>query len=328
LSDYGVLDDDMSDSPPPNGGPNPYDGWDLEGLLSGERVWLPDGMRPVAATLDLLRSAPMRAELSDEGAARAAFREIMLADRSGSAPPGVAAGDARTLILPARAADPGPHVVTRPRHAHRRPPRRGRWRSRALVGAAGGAAAVVIVGGIALAGVFSAGHEHPGLLGRSSGATSAAPQTSHPGPNGVEGTASKEPTASPTPSHSAGQQSSSGANAAPGPSELCRQYLESFGHQGSRSDLAAEQGDLQQLSKLAGGPWHVLGYCMRLQPWAMTQNQSGSDPDGVGFPADSQGSSGAAGSQGQGGPGQQQGTAGSGANANGVGGSVNGQSQQ
>jgi hypothetical protein len=320
----------MSDSLPPNGGPDPFDGWDLEGLLSGERVWLPDGMRPVAGTLDSLRSAPLPAELSDEGAARAAFREIMLAGRGGSAPAGDAAGDARTLILPTRAADPGPHVVTRPRprHAHRRPPRRGRWRSRALIGGAGGAAAVVIVGGIALAGVFSAGNGHPGLLGRSSGATSAAPQTSRPGPNGVEGTASKEPTASPTPSHSAGRQSSSGGNAAPGPSELCRQYLESFARPGSRSDWAAERGDLQQLSNLAGGQWHVLGYCMRLQPWAMTPNQTGSDPDGVGFPADSQDSSGTASSQGQGGPAQQPGIAGNGANANSVGGSGNGLNQR
>ncbi len=318
----------MSDSLPPNGGPDPFDGWDLEGLLSGERVWLPDGMRPVAGTLDLLRSAPMRAELSDEGAARAAFREIMLGGRKGSAPPSVAAGDARTVMLPAPEADPGAHVVARPRprHAHRRPPRRGRWRSRALIGAAGGAAAVVIVGGIAFAGVFSPGNGPPGVLGSSSGATSAAPPTSRQGPNGVEGTASKEPTVSPTPSHSAGQQSSSGANAVPGPSELCRQYLESFGRQGSRSDRAEERSDLQQLSKLAGGPWHVLGYCMRLQPWAMTQSQSGSDPDGVGFPAGSQDASGTAGSQGQGGPGQQQGNAGNGANANG-GGSGNGQNQ-
>jgi hypothetical protein len=319
----------MSDSPPPNGGPDPFDGWDLEGLLSGEGVWLPDGMRPVAGTLDALRSAPLGAELSDEAAARAAFREIMLAGRGGSAPAGDAAGDARTLILPTRAADPGPHVVTRPRprHAHRRPPRRGRWRSTALIGAAGGAAAVVIVGGIALAGVFSAGNGHPGLLGRSSGATRAAPQTSRPGLNGVEGTASKEPTASPTPSHSAGQQSSSGANAAPGPSELCRQYLESFARPGSRSDQAAERGDLQQLSNLAGGQWHVLGYCMRLQPWAMTPNQTGSDPGGVGFPAGSQDSSGTASSQGQGGPAQQPGIAGNGASANSAGGSGYGQNQ-
>jgi hypothetical protein len=311
LSEYGVPDDDMSDSLPPNGGPGPFDGWDLEGMLSGENVRLPDGMRPVARTLASLRSAAMPAELSDEAAARAAFRESMLGGRSGSAPPRGAAGDARTLILPARAADPGPRVVPRPRprHAHRRPPRRGRWGTRVLVGAAGGAAAVAIVGGIALAGVFSGGNGHPGLLGRSSGATSAAPQATRPGLNGVEGTASKEPTASPTPSHSAGQQSSSGANAAPGPSELCRQYLESIGHQGSHSDRAAARDDLRRLSDLAGGPWHILGYCMQLQPWAMTPDHSGSDPGGLGFPANSQ-DSGAGGSQGQGVPGQQPGDAG------------------
>jgi hypothetical protein len=308
----------MSDSLPPNGGPDPFDGWDLEGLLSGENVRLPDGMRPVARTLDALRSAPMRAELSDEAAARAAFRAIMLPGASQPARPAGGADEARTLILPARAADPRPPAVPRPRprHAHRRPPRQGRWRSRALVGVAGAAAAVVIVGGVALAGVFSGGNGRPGLLGSSSGATSAAPQTGNPGSNGVEGTASKEPTASPAPSRSAGQQSSSGANAAPGPSELCRQFLESFAHPGSRSDWAAERGDLQQLSSLAGGAGHILGYCTQLQPWAMTQNQSGADPDGLGFPGDFAGSAGAGGSQGQGGPGQQQGNGGNGGGGN------------
>jgi hypothetical protein len=181
-----------------------------------------------------------------------------------------------------------------------------------LVGAAGGAAAVVIVGGIALAGVFSGGNGHPGVLGSSSGATSAAAQATHPGLNGVEGTASKEPTASPTPTHSAGQQTSSGANTSPGPSQLCRQYLESIGHQGSRSDRAAARDDLQRLSNLAGGKWHVLGYCMQLQPWAMTPDHSGSDPGGLGFPANSQDSAGGGGSQDQGGPGQQSGDEGNG----------------
>jgi hypothetical protein len=304
----------MSDSLPPNGGPGPFDGRDLEGLLSGENVRLPDGMRPVARTLASLRSAPMPAELSDEARARAAFREITLGGRTGSAPPG-AAGDAPTLILPARAAaDPGPHVVprSRPRHAHRRPPRRGRWGTRALVGAASGAAAVVIVGGIALAGVFSGGNGHPGVLGSSSGATSAAPRATSPGSNGVEGTASKAPTPTPTPSHAAGQQSSGGASASPGPTELCRQYLDSIGHQGSRSDPAAARDDLQRLSDLAGGQWHILGYCLQLQPWAMTPDRSAADPGGLGFPVGSQDAGGAGVSQDQGGPGQQPGNAGDG----------------
>jgi hypothetical protein len=312
----------MSDSLPPNGGLDPFDGPDLEGLLSGENVRLPDGMRPVARTLAALRTVPTRAELSGEEAARAAFREIMVPAWSESPPP-VAA---HTLILPTRAADPEPRPGLRPgprrRPAHRRPPRRGRWRSRAMVAAAGGAAAVVLVGGIVLAGVFSGGSGTPGLAGHSSSASSAAPRTSPAGSNGVMGTASKEATASPSPSHPAGQQSSSGGNA--GPSELCRQYLDLIAR-GPRADRATERDDLRQLSSLAGGAWHVFGYCVQLQPWSMTQNQPGSGADGVGFPANSQSSadsqdSGQGGSSGQGGAGQQQGSDGKGANSNSVGG--------
>jgi hypothetical protein len=294
LSEYGVPDDDMSDSLPPDGGPEPFDGWDLEGLLSGENVWLPSGMRPVAGALDSLRSAPMRAELSGEAAARAAFREIMLAGGRGSALPRGTADEARTLILPARSADTAPRGATRPRHAHRRPPRRGRWRSRALVGAAGAAAAVLIVGGIALAGAFPGGGGHPGPLAGSSSATSAAPQTSSAGSHGLDGSATNEPTAQPTTSHSADGQSSSGSGAAAGPSELCRQYFEFIARPESRSDLAAESGNFQQLSNLAGGEWHILGYCMELQPWAQEGSESLSG--GLGFPPP--------GSQGQDRPGQ------------------------
>jgi hypothetical protein len=187
-----------------------------------------------------------------------------------------------------------------------------------VVGVAGVAAAVVLAGGIALGGVFSGGSGTPGLAGRSSSASGTASRTSPAGSNGVMGTASKEPTASPSPSHPAGQQSSNGANA--GPSELCRQYLDLIAR-GSHADRATERYDLRQLSSLAGGAWHVFGYCVQLQPWSMTPNQPGSDPDGVGFPADSQYSadsqdSGQGGSHGQGGNGKQPGNDGKGANSN------------
>jgi len=314
----------MSDSLPPDGGPGPFDGWDLEGMLSGENVWLPDGMRPVARTLAALRSAPMRAELADEAAARAAFRDIMPAGRGGPAQAGRDPGDAHTLILPAPAPDTvlpapapaparslGASARPRPRHAHRRPPQRGRWGSKALLGAVGGAAAVVIVGGVALAGGFSGVGGQQGLLGHNAGATSAAPQTSIAGSNGVEGTAAKEPTASPSPSRTAGQQSAGGSGATSGPSALCRQYLEFFEHSKSQSDRAAENGDFQQLSQLAGGPWHVIGYCMGLQPWALTPKQPESYSDGIGVSPP--------GSQGQAKSGQQSGDAGDGATGNGAG---------
>jgi hypothetical protein len=318
LSEYGVPDDDMSDSLPPNGGPDPFDGWDLEGLLSGENIWLPGGMRPVAGALDSLRSAPMRAELSGEAAARAVFREIMLAGGRGPGLPGGGADEARTLIQPARSADTGPRAVTRAGPRHRRPPRRGRWRSRTMVGAAGGAAAVVIVGGIALAGAFSGAGGHPGQLARSSGASSAAPQTSSAGSRGLDGSATNEPTVQPTTSHSADGQSSSGSGAASGPSELCRQYLEFIARPESPSEVAAESGDFQQLSNLAGGAWHVLGYCMELQPWAQKGSESFSG--GLGFPPQP-GAQDAGGSQGQDRPGQQDagGGSGNGQDVNGLG---------
>ena len=222
-----------------------------------ENVRLPEGMRPVAETLAALRAAPMRAELADEASARAAFREIMLAGGSGPARPGGGADGARTLILPARARGAGPHAVTRPRHAHRRPRRRGRWQPKALAGAA---AAAVIVGGIALAGIFSGAGGHPGQLGRSSGATSATPESSHSRSNGLEGTATKEPTPHPTPS----QSTAGGSGAESEAKALCSQYLGFIMHHESRSDWAAEGDTYDQLSNLAGGSWHIVGYCVDL----------------------------------------------------------------
>jgi hypothetical protein len=290
----------MSDSLPADGGPDPYDGWALERVLSGENVRLPEGMRPVAETLAALRADPMRAELADEASARAAFREIMLAGGSGPARPGGEADGARTLILPARARGAGPHAVTRPRHAHRRPRRRGRWQPKALAGAA---AAAVIVGGIALAGTFSGAGGHPGQLGRSSGATSATPESSHSRSNGLEGTATKtkEPTPHPTPSHSAGQQTASGSGAESEARTLCQQYLAFIMHP-SRSGWAAESDNARQLSDLAGGPFRIVGYCVGLErPWAMTPKGPGSYSAGPGIPppGDSPGFGGPQGPQGQ-----------------------------
>jgi hypothetical protein len=302
----------MSDSqPPPHGGPDPVDGWDLEGLLSGENVRLPPGMLRVAETLDSLRAKPMRSDQAGEAAARSLFREVMLAGRNEPAPVLGGAVEASTLILPARAAESpparaaasgpaSPRVVTRGRHARRRPPRRGRWGSPALLGAAGVAAAVVIVGGAALAGVFSGGSGHPGLAGpTTSSATSSAPQTSQAGSNGVEGSATKDPTATATPSHSASQPSTSGPDNGPGASELCRHYLKFVTSQDPGSDWAANtsSANFQRLSDMAGGPWHVLGYCLALQPWATKESGSAS---GIGFPPPNlPDSSGPGGSQGQ-----------------------------
>jgi hypothetical protein len=141
---------------------------------------------------------------------------------------------------------------------------------------------VLVVGGIALAGTFSGGghQEQPGL---GSGGASAAPQTTHPGSNGVEGTASTEPTTA-APSNSTTKQPSGGSGSTSGPSALCRQYLEFIARPESHSDWAAESDNFQQLSDLAGGPWHITGYCTALQPWSMTGKGAESRLGGLGFP--------------------------------------------
>lgn len=290
----------MSDSLPPDGGPGPYDGRDLEGMLSGANVWLPDGMRPVAGTLSALRAAPTRAELAGETSARAAFRQVMQANGTGSGWPGRGTVDGHTLTLPAQGADGGVRVVTRPRHSHRRPPRRGRWQPKALAGAAVGAAAVAVVGGVALAGGFSAAGGHPGQAGRSSSAVGATTASGHSGSNGLDGTASTQPAAHPSPSHSNEQQSGGGTDPAAKAAALCRQYLAFFARHGSQSDLTEESETVRQLSDLAGGSWRISSYCVRLQqPWAMTPKGPGSDLDGPGLSpsGDSQGGPGTGGSQ-------------------------------
>jgi hypothetical protein len=320
LSEYGVPDDDMSDSLPPHGGPDPYDGWDLEGMLSGTSVWLPDGMRPVARTLSALRAAPTRAELSGEASARAAFRQVMQANGTGSRWPGRGAGDGHTLILPAQGAGGGPHAVTRPRHSHRRPPRHGRWQPKALAGAVVGAAVVAVVGGVALAGGFSATGGHPGQPRSSSSAVGATTASGHSGSNGLDGNANKAPTAHPTPSHSHAQ-SAGGTGSAAQAAELCRQYLAFFTHH--ESDWAKENDIARQLNKQAGGSRHIFSYCVRLpQPWAMTPKGPGSDLDGPGLspPGDSQGGPGSGGPQDS--QGDDQSKQGHSGNGPGLGGSV------
>jgi hypothetical protein len=291
LSEYGVPDDDMSDSLPPDGGPDPYDGWDLEGMLSGANVWLPDGMRPVAGTLSALRAAPTQAELAGEASARAAFRQFMRANGTASGRPGRGPVDGHTLILPAQGAGGGSHVVTRPRHSHRRPSRRGRWQPKALAGAAVGAVVVVVVGGVALAGGFSGAGGHPGTPARGSSAVGTTP-AGHSGSNGLEGAASKQPTAHPATSDSNGQQPGGGTDSA---AALCQQYLASFTHHGSQSDRTKGDDAFRQLSDLVGDPRRVFGYCVRLQqPWVMTPKGPGADLNGprLAPPGDSQGAPG------------------------------------
>jgi hypothetical protein len=298
LTEYGVPDDDMSDSLPPVGGPSSYDEWDRHGLLSGKHVRVTEGMRPLASTLAALRAAPMPAELAGEATARMMFRQIMTASASGQA--GSGGGRASTLGRSAPAADAGPRPVARPRHSHRRPRRR-RWQfggEHGKLAVAGAAAAVVIVGAAAV-GAFAATGGQSGQTGHSTGTTST-PARSGGGTelNGLDGTG-KEATAHPTPSASPSQQPASGPGTGASPGALCRQYWEFFTHPESRAAVAAASDNFEQLSNLAGGPDNIGYYCLRLQPWSVPSGPGFPGEPGLPPPGGSQGLPGQQGSPGQ-----------------------------
>jgi len=268
----------MPASQPRSDGAGPYDGRDLDDLLSGGNVFVPAGLRPVARSLDALRAAPSRAELAGEAAARAAFRQIMASGETGSAwPEGSVSGadDARTLILPTEPDDAGPLPAAHPqRHRHRRPPQRGRWQAKVLAAAA---AAVVIAGAAALASTLSNSGGHPGQAGQIPGASVTTTQAS--GGSLVEGTGKQEPTARPTPTAA----SQSGTSATADLATLCSQYFAFFKHQGSASNRAAENDLYQQLSALAHGQMNVNGYCTHiLEPWETMPQAPGDFPGAPG----------------------------------------------
>jgi len=254
----------MSGSFPPDEGPDPYEGQDLEGLLSGSNSYYPAGLRPVAQTLDALRAAPMRAELGGEAAARADFRAIVLGARSGAAWSSAGSGDGRTLILQAEAAVVTPRPV-QGRH-RRRAPRRGTWPVKALAGVA--AAAVVVVGVTALMGTLPGiGHFRPSA---DPSAKTASTYGAHSGPNGVAEGASAEAT------HPSPAGSTPSADA---PSQLCRNFY--VNHPMSKSDRNALY---QQLVELAA-PMNVKPYCMRfLDVYDRPADQGSENPGMYGPP--------------------------------------------
>jgi hypothetical protein len=259
LSDFDVSDDEMPVSQPRRGGSGPYDGRDLDGLLSGGNVIVPEGLRQVARTLDALRVAPMRAELAGEAAARAAFRQLMVSSES-------------TLVLPAQASGAQPRPAAHPgRHRHRRPSQRGRWQAKVLVAAA---AAVVLGGAAALASTLSSSGGHPGQAGQSPNAVGGSSKASVPGSR-VEGTGKREPTAKPTPTAA----SQSGTSTTPAPAALCSQYFAFAGHPGSASNSGTKNELYRQLSVLAHGQRNVNDYCTRLlNPWAATPHEPDNFP--------------------------------------------------
>ncbi len=154
MTGSGVPDDDMPDSQQqPFWGPAYHDR-DLDALLSGAPGRTPAALRAVESTLDALRAAPSRRELSDEAAARAAFRAIAQPMAAWTAPAEHGTVTADTLILP-----PAERLLF---PADRRPPRAARHRRRRRGAGWGGhgwaiavtsvAAVAVIVIAVAVAG--------------------------------------------------------------------------------------------------------------------------------------------------------------------------------
>jgi hypothetical protein len=246
----------MSDSLPPDEGPDPYEGQDLEGLLSGTDDSFPAGLRQVAVTLDALRAPPMRGELGGEAAARADFRRLMLGTGSGAWSPDDS-GDARTLILPVEAASVGQRPL-QGRHRRRRPARRMNWQAKALAGAAAAAVVVVGVGVAALAGTFSGSSSPSVQAGSSFSASTTTSPSKTSGSKGVEGSgnATHEPThsSSPTASKQSGDDADTKAR------ELCSEYWSPEYPLSQRDSYAL----FLQLSHLADGAGNVRPYCKQV----------------------------------------------------------------
>ena len=231
---------------PPLWGPA-YDERDLDALLSGQTGSTPAVLRPVESTLAALRADATGRELAPEAAARAAFRAF--------AP---AAVTAHTLVLPPADGRPGP--APRRRHRHRRPAARGARRPGIAV--TGVAAAALIVVAAAVTGALTGSIGELTSFGRqpASATASARASVQTPASQGplVTG-AARVPTPSPTTTTAS---ASSSPRPASGPGSLCREYFGYAGHPGPGS-VAAWISLGRQLSRLAGGPLKVYGYCLR-----------------------------------------------------------------
>jgi hypothetical protein len=256
---------------PPLWGPA-YDERDLDAVLSGDTASIPVALQPVGSTLAALRAAATGRELSDEAAARAAFRAFATATMPPPAtvppPPAGAAWTAaaehpavaaHTLIL-ARPDDRRPSAGRR-RHRHRRPASSGVRKPGIAVTFA---AAALIVVAAAVTGVLAGVGSFTSSFGRhpaSASASARAARTS-PGSQALLATgATSERTASP--------KTTGPAPATPRPTSdpgsMCRQFFEYLMHP-TPGGAASERALYGQLGKLAGSDssFRIRGYCLRV----------------------------------------------------------------
>jgi hypothetical protein len=280
VRNFDVSDDDMSDSLlPPIAGLDPDAGDDLDGMLSGDGQYLPDGQLQVARTLGALCGVPLSAELAGEDAARAAFRMIMARGPNATVPLAAVADDWTTApevpadTVRADTAGGGAGRHRRPRPSRRFPLRDAGWPAKALAAAA---AVVVIAGGAALASTVagSGGHNTAASSGPTQQATSVA---SAPGTSDVEGTGSTARIpASPTATATATQPAQG-----PSPQQLCDEYLP-FYLNPRQQPTVAQQADFNELQKLAQASGGVWSYCTQVR---QTWMQPGANGNSHGLPA-------------------------------------------
>jgi hypothetical protein len=256
---------------PPLWGPA-YDERDLDALLSGDTAGTPVALQPVVSTLAALRAAATGRELSDEGAARAAFRAFATATVPPATVPPPPAGaawtaaaehpavTAHTLIL-ARPDDRRPSAGRR-RHRHRRPAPSGVRKPGIAVTFA--AAAALIVVAAAVTGVLAGVGSFTSSFGRQPASASASARAARPSPGSqalLATGATRARTASP--------KTTGSAPATPHPTSdpgsMCRQFFEYLMHP-TPGGAASERALQGQMGTLAGSDssFKIRGFCLRL----------------------------------------------------------------
>jgi hypothetical protein len=259
----------MSDSQlPPLWGPA-YGERDLDAVLSGDTASTPVALQPVVNTLAALRAAATGRELTDEAAARAAFRAFATA----TAPP-PPAGAAWTAAAEHPAVTAHTLILARPderrpsagrRHRHRRPAPGG-LRKPGIAATLAAAAALIVVAA-AVTGVLAGVGSFTSSFGRQPASASASARAARPSPGSqalLATGAANERTASPKttgPTPASPRPTSD-------PGSTCRQYFEYFAYlmHPTPGGAAGERALRAQLGKLArADSWFkIRGYCLSL----------------------------------------------------------------
>ena len=302
---------------PPFWGPA-YHEWDLDALLSGAAGNTPPALRPVESTLAALRAAATRRELSDEAAARAAYRSFARAPLTPASPPRTAASAEQRADVPAHtlvlsSADHQEAPAARHRHRHRRSRRAAGGARRPGIAVTGAAAALIVVA--VVAGALTGSIGRLTSFGRQpvSASASARATGQSPGSQGLLATgAARDRTPNPKPTAPAPPAPRPTSD----PGSQCREYFAYFEHP-TRAGGADWSTLRDQLARQAGSPLKIYAYCLHYLDNPLGGRgvwpPPGTDVGGFGAGGGSKpgtGGLGAGGQESQGGPAAEQGQSG------------------